>query len=63
MPYRIKKMKRKGIDRWAVLQGTKEIARFYLKRHAITWILQQEERDAIAHSFNPIPPATPRENS
>ncbi len=42
--YRIVRMQRKGIARWAVFQGANEIARFYLKRHVIDWILAQEKK-------------------
>ena len=40
--YRIVRMRPKGLNRWAVFDGPHEIARFYLKRHAIDWIMQQE---------------------
>lgn len=40
--YRIARAERKGIARWAVFLGDVEIGRFYLKRHAIEWILKQE---------------------
>jgi hypothetical protein len=42
--YTIKDVWRAGVKRWLVLLGDKEVARFELKREAITWILSQEAK-------------------